>query len=408
MPRVVITGLGIVSSIGNGIDEVTRSLRESRSGMVYMPEMKELGYRCCVYAPVRDLDTSGIRRKTLRTLSSAALFAAVAARQALDDAGLSPEELGGGRAGVVVGTGAGGISETPRAEDTVAAGAATSRLGALGVVKMMNSTASGSLAASLGVNGRVCSLSAACATGLFNIGHAYELIKLGLQDVCLCGSAEEDTWKQVGLSADNSAGMPTDWNDRPTEACRPYDVDRQGLVMSAGAGVLVIESLERAEERGARIYAEITGYGCANEGADMFIPMGDGLRRAINEAMRESADQGVDRLDYINAHGTGTRSGDQVEARVLHDLFGHEPLVSSTKSISGHSQGATASQETVYTVLMLHHEFVAPTVNLERVDPECSGIRHAVTLCDQRLRTAMTCNTGLGGSNASLVLRKLP
>ncbi len=410
MNRVVVTGLGIVSSIGNGAPAVLRSLREGRSGMVFMPEMQQLGYRCCVFAPVKKLDISGIRRKALQTMSPAATYAMVATLEALQDAQLSVDDVSaenaGAKVGVVVGTGAGGVSEVPRAEEARKTRKSTTRIGGASIARIMNSTASGNLAAYLGIQGRSCSISAACATGLYNIGYAYDLIQYGIEDLCICGSAEQDLWKQVGLSADNSNGMPTDYNDHPTQACRPYDRDRQGFVMSAGSGILILEEYEQACKRGARIYAEIVGYGAANDAEDLFLPSGDGLRRSIEEAMRAASDHGVDQIDYINSHGVGTMVGDRVEAEVLGSFFGRGPMVSSTKGITGHSQGATASQEAVFTTLMLQQGFVAPTRNLENIAPECEEIRHVQILHEGPLRSAMTINSGLGGANACLILKK--
>lgn len=407
MNRVVVTGLGIVSSIGNGVPQVLQSLRESRSGMVFMPEMKKLGYRCCVFAPVKELDTSSVPRRALRTMSPAATYAAVATFEALQDAQLSPQDVANERASIVVGTGLAGVNEVPRAEQITAAHLLASRLGAAGLIKIMNSTAVANLAACLGVQGRTCSLSAACATGLYNIGHAYQLLKHGVQQISICGSTEEDTWRQVGLSADNSDGMPTDFNDRPTKACRPYDRDRQGFVVSAGSGIMILEALQHATTRGAKIYAEIIGYGAANDSHDMFLPSGEGLKTSIRQAMRSASKRGVQNIDYINSHGTGTTGGDKIEVDVIKEIFGQGPLVSSTKGISGHAQGATGSQEAVYTTLMLHHNFVAPTVNLDNVAPECAGIRHVQAVYEGKLETVMTITSGLGGANACLILAKL-
>jgi 3-oxoacyl-[acyl-carrier-protein] synthase-1 len=211
----------------------------------------------------------------------------------------------------------------------------------------------------------------------------------------------------VGLSADNSDGMPTDYNHRPTEACRPFDRDRQGLVMSAGAGVVVLETLEHAEARGARVYAEVVGYGAANDGDDMFVPSGVGLRHALKQALGAADEAGVRDIDYINPHGAGTQGGDRVEAEVLREFFGKIPMVSSTKSAGGHAQSGTASQEVVYTTLMLHHGFVAPTLNLDNIAPECTGIGHVQSYREAPLGAVLTMNSGLGGSNAVLVMRKL-
>jgi 3-oxoacyl-[acyl-carrier-protein] synthase-1 len=404
MNRVVVTGLGIVSSIGNGVEHVLQALRAGHSGMVYMPEMEELGYKCCIAAPVKGLDTTAVPRKAQRTMSAAATYAMLAAQEAIQDAGLPTDYLQTEKAGVIVGTALGGINEVPRAEEALAAGRKGSRLGAVGPARIMNATAAGHLAAHFGVRGRSCSISAACATGLYNIGHAYELIRWGLLDRCVCGSSEEDSWKHVGLSGDNGGGMPTDFNDRPARACRPFDRDRQGFVCSAGSGILILETLEGAERRGAKIYTEIIGYGAANDADDMYQPSGDGLRRSIAEAIRKA---GVDQIDYINAHGTGTPIGDRVEAGVIRELFSDQPMVSSTKGINGHAQGGAGAQEAVYTILMLHHGFAAATANLENVAPECEGIRHVRVRYDGPLESAMTVNSGLGGTNACLILRNL-
>ncbi len=408
MRRVVITGLGVVSAIGTNTDEVVKSLRESYSGIVYMPEMEELGYKCCVYAPLPDFDSSFLPRKNKRHMSRTALLACVAAHQAVEDAGLKSNVLTDERTGVIIGTGAGGINEIQLAEDYWGTEETHTKIRAHGIARMMNSTASSNVAILFGCRGRTCSLSAACATGLYNIGHAFNLIRHGIQDVCLCGSAEDDTWRHVGLSADNSDGMPQDFNDRPTEACRPFDRDRQGLVGSAGAGVLTLESLVHAEQRNAEIYAEIIGFGEANDGDNMFIPTGDGLRLAVDQAMCMAGETGAVKIDYINPHGAGTRHGDPIEAQFIRETFREEPLVSSTKSISGHGQGATAAQEAVYTTLMLHHDFVTPTVNLNNIAADCQGINHVLEYQETELRTAMTFNSGLGGSNACLIMSKIP
>jgi 3-oxoacyl-[acyl-carrier-protein] synthase-1 len=406
MNRVVVTGLGIVSAIGNHVPAVLESLRSSRSGIVFMPEMEALGFKSCVFGPVTKLDVSGVRHKAKRTMSDCAMYAVVAALEAIEDAMLDPEALDAERTAVVVGTGGGGINGVPAAEQALRDTGSYAHLPPTGVARIMNSTAAGNLAAYLGVRGRVCSLSAACATGTFNIGHAYELLRYGLADLCLAGSSEEDTWRQVGLSADNGTAMPTGYNDRPDRACRPYDRDRQGFVLSSGAGILVMETLDRALQRGARVYAEIVGYGAASDADDMHNNSGVGLGHAMRAALASAATGGVDAIDFINAHGAGTVAGDQVEVGVIRSLFGDGPLVNSTKGISGHAMGATGSQEAVYTILMLHHGFVAPTVNLDHVAPECAGVNHVRTLYEGPLRTAMTLNSGLAGANACLILTK--
>jgi len=407
MNRVVVTGLGIVSSIGNTTKEVLSSLWHGQSGIVFIPEMQDLGFKCCIYGPVKQLDTSSIRKKALQTMSQAAQYAVVSALEALEDANLCPKGLQTGRVGIIVGTGLGGINEVALAERLLITHKSPSRVGATGPVRIMNSTASGNLAAYFGVQGRTYSLSSACSTGLNNIGHAYELLKFGLLDVCICGAAEEDSWKQLGVSFDNGGAMPRTWNDRPAQACRPYDRDRQGFVMSAGAGILILETMEHAQQRRAPIYAEIVGFGSTNDGADMFEPTGKGLKVAIQQSLSSASRQGIQKIDYINPHGTGTLVGDKVEVRVIKELFGRTPFVSSTKSLTGHGQSAAGAQEAVYTLLMLRHNFVAPTANLHNIAPECTGIRHVQVLNECLLENVMTFNAGLGGTNTCMIFRKL-
>jgi 3-oxoacyl-[acyl-carrier-protein] synthase-1 len=229
-----------------------------------------------------------------------------------------------------------------------------------------------------------------------------------LQDIAICGGAEEAAWRSAGISFETTGSMSAGYNDCPSAACRPFDADRQGLILSEGAGIVVLETLDRAVQRGAHIYAEIVGYGTANDGADMFRPTGQGLGLALRMGLSAAAEQGVRTIDYVNAHATGTRVGDPAEAGVLRDTLGQAPWVSSTKSLAGHGLGATGAQEAVYTLLMLANDFVAPTVNLQRVDPECAGLRHAQTLQEQALDTALSVSIGFGGANACLVFRSAP
>jgi 3-oxoacyl-[acyl-carrier-protein] synthase I len=407
MPRVVITGIGIVSSIGNDKDAVLASLRDGHSGLVAWPEMERAGFRSAVYAPVQGWDGSAIGRRALQTMSRAAQLAAGAAREAVADAALSPEHLANERTGVVVGSAFPGVGDATRAEEIVATHGGPSRAGGTGVVKIMNSGVSGNLAAHFGITGRAYSISSAFATGLDNIGHAYDLVRFGLQDVCLAGATEEDTWRHAGVSFENAGALSTGFNDRPREACRPYDSQRAGLVLSEGAAILVLESLDHAERRGARPWAEIVGYSCTNDGADMFRPTGEGLESAITQALAAAAGNGVRRVDYVNTHGTGTPLGDAVEISVLRKLFGEGPFVSSSKGHAGHSLGATGAQEAVYTLLMMRHGFAAPTANLREVDPECTGVRHVRERTAAALGAALTFNVGFGGTNACLVLRRI-
>jgi 3-oxoacyl-[acyl-carrier-protein] synthase-1 len=270
---------------------------------------------------------------------------------------------------------------------------------------MMNSTASGQLASHFGTQGRAYSISSSFAAGADSIGHAYDLLRFGLQEVAICGGAEETVWRSAGISFETTRSMSAGFNACPPAACRPYDVDRQGLILSEGAGIVVLETLDSAVERGAHIYAEVVGYGSANDGADMFRSTGEGLSLALHMALSAAAEQGVQTIDYVNAHATGTLVGDPAEAQVLRETFGDHPWVSSTKALAGHGLGATGAQEAVFTLLMLANGFVAPTANLERVDPACAGLRHAQMLQEQVLDTALTVSIGFGGANACLIFR---
>lgn len=408
MRRVVVTGIGIVSSIGNNKAEVVRSLREGISGVEFIPEMKELGYRCQVAGVVKGLKMHGIGKRPLQTMSDVARYAAVATLEALEDAGVETEALKRNRVGVVLGTGGGGINEAARAETWLLRYKSPARLGATGVVKIMNSTAALNLAAWLGIKGRCYSVSSACATGADSIGHGFELVRHDLLDLVICGGAEECGIRNFWGFTDAVNGSPVNFNDRPAKACRPFDRDRQGMVLSEGAGVLILEDLEHAERRGARIYAEILAYASSNDGDNMFEPNGRGLRRCIEEALAMAGLASPPRIDYINPHGPGTRIGDPVEVQIIREVFGDpSPLVSSTKGLTGHAVGAAGAHEAIYTLLMLHYGFVAPTVNLEQIAPECEGVRHVQTLLEVPLETAMTFNAGLGGDNACLIFKRL-
>lgn len=408
MRRVVVTGLGVVSSIGNNKGEVVRSLKESLSGIEFLPEMQELGFKCCVGGRVKRFDARRLPKRAKLTMSPAALYAAVAALEAIEDAKLPPEALKSPRVGVVVGGSFGGINEVAKAEHLLVNYKNPSRLGGTGLARTMHSTASGNLAAWLGVGGRAYSICSSFCSGVDSIGHAYELIARGAMDLCIAGASEESTWKQIGGFFDNWGGMPSSWNDQPEKACRPYDRDREGMVISEGAGILILEALEHAEQRGISPYAEIVGYGSANDGFDMFHPSGEGLRACLEQALAEATEKGVDRIDYINSHGTGTKVHDPLEVQVIREIFGPcSPFVSSTKALAGHSLGAAGAHEAVFTLLMLYYGFIAPTVNLERIAPDCEGISHVQSLMEIPLETVLTFNAGLGGTNACLIFRRL-
>ena len=403
----MVTGLGAVSAIGNNKGEVLDSLLHGKSGIVFVPEMEKSGFKCCVSGPIRDLDERLIPKKAMLTMSDVAKYGMVAALEALGDAGVVSEDLQTERAGVVVGTCVGGMGEITRIENMVEEGIRISHAGAKGAVRIMNSTVSENLAAYLGVQGPTYSISTACCTGADCIGHAYRLLKHGVLDICIAGGGEEELWRQIGPCFDNTGEMPKSWNEQPARACRPYDRDREGFALSAGAGIVILETFEHAQGRNADIYAQVVSYASTNDGEDMFRPSGEGLKRAVEQAMTYAEDFGVTRIDYINPHGSGTKVGDETEARVIRDLFGRGTLVSSTKSLTGHSMGATGALEVIFTLLMMRHEFVAATANLENVAPECKGISHVRTTQKAYLKTAMSFNFGLAGTNACLVFQKL-
>jgi 3-oxoacyl-[acyl-carrier-protein] synthase-1 len=406
--QVVVTGMGIVSSIGNSKPEVLRALLDGRSGLGFVPEMRELGLKCQVAGRVRGLDDAATKlgKRPLQTMSNVAKYAAVATQEAIADAKLPPETLQSNRAGVVVGTAFGGINEVTKAENLLLAQKSPTRLGATCAVKIMNSTVAVNLAVWLGIKGRCYAVSSACATGTDTIGHAFELIRHGVLDLCICGGAEEN-WIGAAAYLDNVFNRDFTFNDRPEKACRPYDRDRLGFVMSEGAGILVLEDLEHAASRGAPKYAEVIGYGSANDGDNMFEPTGRGLERSLRQALQAAEDHRPWQIDYINPHGAGTQVGDLVEVQVIRKVLGESSaLVSSTKSLSGHSQGAAGAHEAIFTLLMLQHGFVVPTMNLEHIAPECEGIRHVRALMEIPLQTVMSFNAGLGGTNACLIFRK--
>jgi 3-oxoacyl-[acyl-carrier-protein] synthase-1 len=339
-------------------------------------------------------------------MSDLSRYAAVATLEALRDAQIEPQALRQAQVGVTIGTGGGGANEAARAENWLLVRKSPARLGATGVAKIMNSTAALNVAAWLGIKGRCYSVSSACATGADNIGHGFDLIRCGVLDLCICGGADESGITNFCGFGDALNAMPVNYNDRPAAACRPYDRDRQGMVLSEGAGIIVLEALEHAQQRGVPIYAEVVGYGSANDGNNMFEPTGIGLRRCMAEALQVARAQGVGQIDYINPHGAGTKVGDAREVTIMLEVFGTpSPLVSSTKGLNGHSGGATGAHEAIFTLLMLRHGFVVPTTNLEHIAPECAGVRHVQSLLRSSIRTAMTFNAGLGGTNACLIFR---
>ncbi|MBI5442451.1 MAG: beta-ketoacyl-[acyl-carrier-protein] synthase family protein [Deltaproteobacteria bacterium] len=408
MRRVVVTGFGIISSIGNGVREVTEALRDGRSGLQTVSELAAAGFRSSVYAPIRELDTARVRKRARQTMSAAALQAVLAAEEAIGIAGLETADLQDDRCGVLIGAALGGVGEVFGCELAIQEQHAPSRAGANGLLRMMSSTASANVANYWGVRGRTISVASSSATGADNIGHAFELVRWGLQDVVLCGGTEEDCWKQVGAYMENSGAVARGSDQRPSAACRPYERDRSGTVLSSGAGVLVLEDLERARRRGAGIIAEVVGYGSANEAVPgLFRLSAACVERAAREALAQATALHVAGVDYVNGHATGTRLGDEIEVQALRRVFGSDaPLLSSTKGQTGHGMSAAGAQEAVYSLLMLAEGFVAPTMNLENVAPECDGVPHVREVLERRLDAVMSLSSGLGGNASSLIFAR--
>ena len=401
MKRVVITGLGIVSCLGNDRASVTTSLRELRSGIRFMPEYKELGFRSHVGGPPDiDLDAR-IDRKQRRFQGDAAAFAHIAMEDALADAGLTAEGIVNPRFGLIAGSGGGSCDNQVQAADLLRS-KGVRRVGPYMVTRTMCSTVSANLATAFHIRGVNYSLSSACATSAHCIGAAMEQIQLGKQDIVFAGGGEELHWTQSMLF-DAMGALSSKYNDTPERASRAYDADRDGFVIAGGGGMVVVESLEHAQARGAKILAEVIGYGATSDGADMVAPSGEGAARCMRQAL--STVDGP--IDYLNTHGTSTPVGDVAELGAMREVFGDKiPPFSSTKSLSGHSLGAAGVQEAIYCLLMMDNGFIAGSANIASLDPAAQDMPVVTKSRDARLDTVMSNSFGFGGTNASLVLRR--
>jgi 3-oxoacyl-[acyl-carrier-protein] synthase-1 len=403
MRRVVITGLGIVSSLGNDKESVSDSLRHLRSGIRFNPVYAEMGFRSQVSGrPDIDLDAV-IDRKAKRFMGDAAAYAYVAMQQAIADAALPPELVSHPRSGLIAGSGGASTANLVDAAD-IARSKGVKRVGPYMVPRCMGSTVSANLCTAFGIKGINFSISSACATSAHCIGSAAEQIQLGKQDIMFAGGGEEEHWT-LSCLFDAMGAMSSKYNDTPATAARAYDKDRDGFVIAGGGGMLVLEEYEHALQRGAKIYAEIIGYGATSDGADMVAPSGEGAKRCMQIAL--STVQGT--VDYLNAHGTSTPAGDIVELRAMREAFGEKmPRVSSTKSLSGHSLGAAGVHEAIYSLLMLEGDFIAGSANIQNLDPDAEGLPVVrETISNAGLKTVMSNSFGFGGTNASLVMRKL-
>ena len=401
MKRVVITGTGIVSCIGNDNDTVTRSLREGRSGIRAMPRFTELGLRSQV-AGVPEIDLeSRIDRKQLRFMGDAAAYAHIALTDAIAQAGLTPEQVSHPRTGLIMGSGGGSPANQIEAADTLRQ-RGIRRVGPYQVTRCMSSTVSACLSTNFGIRGVNYSITSACSTSAHCIGAASQQIAFGLQDVMFAGGGEELSWG-MALLFDAMGAMSSAWNDTPERASRAYDVARDGFVLAGGGGAVVLESLEHAQARGATILGEVVGFGATSDGVDMVAPSGDGAVACMRQAIA-----GLDApIDYINTHGTSTPVGDVPELRAMREVFGDAvPPFSSTKSLTGHSLGATGVQEAIYCLLMLREGFIAASVNVETLEPAAEGMPLVLETRDAPLRTVLSNSFGFGGTNASLVLQR--
>lgn len=395
--RVVITGMGIVSSIGDNVPEVLASLHAGRSGLRPAPEFLEAGLMCAVAGAPR-LDPKSIGdRKLRRYFADAALFAWTAVREALSQAGI--QDLSNARLGLIAGSGSGSLSSAQEAY-ALAQARGVARISPYVVPRIMGSTLSACLATALGIRGAVYSVSSACATSAHCIGHAMELIQLGKQDVVIAGGAEE-LHVSLAMLFDAMGVLATDHSHTPQAACRPFDAARQGFALAGGAAMLVLESLEHAQARGAEILAELSGYGATCDGADMVHPSTEGAVRAMKLAWPGDAAE----IDYVNPHATGTQRGDLSEAQALAVFFGaHRPLVSATKGLAGHSIAAVAAQELIYTLLMMREGFVPASKNLDHLDAEMPALNFVRQTMPQKIRRALSLSLGFGGANAALVV----
>ena len=404
MRRVVVTGMGIVSPIGSNVAEVTDSLRAGRSGIVFCPEYAERGFRSHLHgAPTIDMDDK-IDRKLRRFMGDGAAYAYVAMNEAIADAGLSEADVSDERTGLVMGSGGPSTSALIDAADT-ARDKGAKRIGPYAVPKAMCSTVSANMATAYHMRGLSYSISSACSTSAHCIGNGAELIQWGKQDVVFAGGGEELHWSLTVLF-DAMGALSSKYNDSPERASRPFDTDRDGFVIAGGAGVVVLEELERAQARGAKIYGEVVGYGATSDGVDMVAPSGEGAMRCMRLA---TAGLGNTKVDYINAHGTSTPAGDMTELKAIQEVFGaHKPKISSTKSLTGHSQGATGAHEAIYSLIMLNNDFIAASANVENLDPE-AGDADIVTkrIDDAGLNCVLSNSFGFGGTNATLAFKRL-
>ena len=405
MRRVVVTGMGVISSIGNSLDEVTTSLRTAKPGIVFAQDYADLGFRSQVKGDPRIDPFEMLDRRVTRFMGKGAAWNYMAMQQAIADAGLEASDISNPRTGIVMGSGGASTRTIVEAADTTRKNTSPKRIGPLAVPKAMGSTASATLATAFGIKGVNYTITAACATSKHCIGNGMEQIMLGKQDIVFAGGHEDLDWTLSNLF-DAMGAMSSDYNETPEKASRCYDAARDGFVISGGAGVLVLEEYEHAKARGAKIWAELVGYGATSDGLDMVAPSGEGAERCMRMALENVRGK----VDYINPHATSTPVGDLKEIEAIRALFGNEdkcPPISATKSLTGHSQGATGVHESIYSILMMKHRFIAQSANIENLDPAFADMPILQERRDDvDLGIVLSNSFGFGGTNASLVFRR--
>lgn len=403
MKRVVVTGMGIVSSLGNNKAQVLASLQAMQSGITFNEEYRDLGLRSQISGEIQLNPAEHIDRKILRFMGNSAAYAYIAAQEAITDAGLDETQVSNVRTGLVVGTGGASTKDVVRAADTLRE-RGVRRIGPYAVTQTMASEPSACLATSLKIKGVNYSMSSACSTSAHCIGHAGELIQMGKQDIVIAGGSEDVHWSMSAMF-DAMGAMSTKYNDTPEKASRAYDANRDGFVISGGGSVVILEEYEHAKARGAKIYAELTGYGATSDGYDMVAPSGEGATRCMQQALA-TAKQPV---EYINAHGTSTPVGDIKELEAVQNTFAADslPYISSTKSLSGHALGAAGSNEAIYSLLMLENGFLVGSANIEDLDASAQDLPVLTENLDKTVQSVMSNSFGFGGTNATLIFEKI-
>ena len=401
MKNVVITGMGIVSCIGKDLQEVLKSLKVGKSGITKNTKYEEMGFRSHISGSININLAELIDRKTLRFMSEASGFGYIAAKEAIRNASIKLSEIDSSRIGIVAGSGGASSAAQIDASD-IARERGPKRIGPYAVTKTMGSTVSAILGTTLGLQGVNYSISSACSTSAHCIGHAAELIQLGKQDIIIAGGAEQEHWTSSSMF-DAMGALSSQYNDEPEKASRPFDTGRDGFVIAGGSGMLILEEEEHAIKRNAPIIARLKGYSANSDGYDMVSPSGEGAKRCMSQAINE---YGSD-VDYINAHGTSTPVGDLAELNAIKEVFGKSaPVIGSTKSMTGHSLGATGAQEAIYSILMMQNDFIAPSINISTLVEEAEGLNISQLMMEQKLNAVMSNSFGFGGTNASLIFSK--